>query len=614
MKERWKIIERLLSEEYHIEVQASYEGWGAGYDPKFLPLTEMWAKGEMEEVPEPVKRPYGVVFYLQELSGKPEEEAIDTIRHEIEYLFSTDLYLWRLGQREFYKFGFTPTSFLVLYSVLESIKTDEGLIKKHPNSQNAIKKRYKAILKDLKTYYPHHLFALSFLENWLGEGQYQKEAQRFLQEYLTSKCKDAYDLIMEDLFGKYMAQIEKAQEINFIDLLLEEARGKVRKDAHKGRIMTDLLKKLPEHLQELIRQNKEKSAVDIPEVERREILKSLRAVPDWMKDYLRQMSYIDMIERDVGFIRHFLPKTLEVDIEHRGFLSFILKGWQEQSTSSSESGFGKSTREKTQEDKLYEKAYGLGKEDFMAYRRRLSEILPHVEALKRKLVKLMPQEEENWSGKHFFGRRIDNKSLSVEAPLGRGRIYMRRQQPIRKELSFKLLIDISSSMKREDKMGNAIKALILFSEVIESLRMPFSIDVFSDRVFRLKEFSEDYRSVKWKIVELFHMLGGGTNLEKALLYSYEDVQSFCLKRGIKGCIVVFSDGEPTRGLRGQELKNLIRQIKARIPIIGIGVGIERNYSEYYFEGSAIRIKNLSDLPKAFTRIIENQARRLLAFQ
>ncbi len=614
MKERWKVIERLLSEEYQIEVQASYEGWGAGYDPKFLPLTEMWAKGEMEEVPEPVKRPAGVVFYLQELSGKPEEEAINTIRHEIEYLFSTDLYFWRLGQREFFKFGFTPTSFLVLYAPLESLRTDERLTKSHPDSQNTIKKRYRAILQDLKTYYPHHLFVLSIIEGWLGEGSQQKDIQKFLQEYLGSKSRDAYDIIMEDIFGKYMAQIEKAQDINFLDLLLEEARGKTRRDAHRGRIMTDLLKKLPEHLQDLIMQYREKSAVDIPEADRKEILKSLKAVPDWMKDYLKQMSYIDMIERDVEFIRHFLPKTLEVDIEHRGFLSFIIKGWEEQSASSSESGFGRSKREKTQEDSLYEKAYGLNKQEFMVYRRMLSGILPHVEALKRKLLRLMPQEEEGWTGKHFYGRRIDTKSLSVEAPLGRGRIYMRRHEPVRKELSFKLLIDISSSMKREDKIQNAIRALILFSEVIDALRMPFSIDVFSDRVFRLKEFSEDYQKVKWKIVELFNLLGGGTNLEKALVYSYEDIQSFCMKRNTRGCIVVFSDGEPTRGLRGQDLKSLIAQIKARIPTIGIGVGTERNYTEYYFEGSAIRIKSLGDLPMAFTRIIENQARRLLAFQ
>ncbi|MCS6875928.1 MAG: VWA domain-containing protein, partial [Aquificaceae bacterium] len=83
---------------------------------------------------------------------------------------------------------------------------------------------------------------------------------------------------------------------------------------------------------------------------------------------------------------------------------------------------------------------------------------------------------------------------------------------------------------------------------------------------------------------------------------------------IKGCMVVFSDGEPTKGIRGQELKSLIQRIKAMIPTIGIGVGKEKNYIDYYFDKTGIKIKDVSDLTLSFTRIIENQARRLLSFQ
>ena len=61
---------------------------------------------------------------------------------------------------------------------------------------------------------------------------------------------------------------------------------------------------------------------------------------------------------------------------------------------------------------------------------------------------------------------------------------------------------------------------------------------------------------EFKYLELFNMLGGGTNFEKALLYAHEDILVFCAKNHMKGCMLVFSDGEPTRGLRGQELKSL----------------------------------------------------------
>ncbi|MCS7261973.1 MAG: VWA domain-containing protein [Aquificaceae bacterium] len=612
MKEKWKVIERLLSEEYQIEVQGSYEGWGAGYDPKFLPLTEMWVRGELEEVPEPAKRPVGVVFHLQELSKKSEEETINAIRHQIEYLFSTDLFLWKLGQREFYKFGYAPTSFLVLYALLESVKVDYKLAQKYPHSQPYLRRSSEELLSKINTYYPHHLFALSFLKSWLGKETIDRETERLFYEYLGAKNRDAYDILMEDLLGKYMAYVEKAQEINYVDLLLEEARGKVRKDSHKGRIMTDLLKRLPPHLQELLLQHKEKTAVDIHEADRREILRSLKSVPDWMKDYLKQMSYINMVERDVEFLVHFLPKTLEADIEHRGFLTFLVKGWEEQSGSSGRTG--RSSAETSQEDRLYQKAYGLSKEEFKTYHRHLANVLPYVAVLQRKLRRLMPEEEEGWSGGHLRGKKIESKSLAVEVAIGRGKLYMRREESVRKELAFKLLIDVSTSMKREDKIKKALEALILFSEVIENLRMPFSIDVFSDRVFRLKEFSEDYGAVRGKIVSLYDLLGGGTNLEKGLLYAFEDLQTFCLKNRMKGCMVVFSDGEPTRGLRGQELKNLIQRIKLLFPTVGIGVGVERNYADYYFETTGVKIKDVSELAGALAKIVENQAKRLLAFQ
>jgi len=614
VKERWKIVESLLRDEYGIEVQGSYEGWGAGYDPISLPLTEMWAKGEVDDIPLSAKRPLGVVFYINELSKRKEDYAINAIRHEIEYLFNTDLYLWKLGQREFFKFGFPPTSFLVLYSVLESLKVDEKIVQKHPSSLQPLIDRYRDVLRNVEVSYPHHRFSLSFLRKWLGEERLQKDLERFLYEYVGAENKDAYDILIEDLLGKYISYIEKAQELNYIDLLLDEARGRVRQDAHRGRIMTDLLKKLPQHMQEIIVCHKEKDSSQMDEGYRKEVLKSLRSLPDWMKDYLKQMSYIDMVEKDVEFIRHFLPKTLEVEIEHKGFLSFLVKGWEEMGESFLSPNISRGGEELSEEDKLYGRAYGMDKREFSVYRSMLRDIGPYLESMKRKLQKIMPLEDEGWVGGYFYGRRIDNKAVNLEIPMERGRMYKRRHVPIKKELAFKLLIDISSSMKREDKIKNAIMALLLFCEIIHSMRMPFSIDVFSEKTYRLKDFDEEYNSIRWRIVELFKLVGGATNLEKAILYSYEDTELFCRKNHIRGCLLVFSDGEPTRGLKGEELKEMIRQIKGRMELIGIGLGRERNYIDYYFEGTGIKIGHISELPSAFARLIQNQVKRLVAFQ
>jgi hypothetical protein len=150
MKDKWKAIANLLEKETGIMVEPSYEGWGAGYDPVYVPLLEMWARGELEEIPPIAKVPKGVVFNALELSKRSEDYAINSVRHEIYYLLHTDLFLWRLGQREVFKFGYPPTVFLVLYSLLESLRVDEEILRSHPSSERGTKAKVGGGLKEPK--------------------------------------------------------------------------------------------------------------------------------------------------------------------------------------------------------------------------------------------------------------------------------------------------------------------------------------------------------------------------------------------------------------------------------------------------------------------------------
>jgi hypothetical protein len=615
MREKWKAIGSLLESEFDLVVQGSYEGWGAGYDPKFLPLLEMWARGEIDEVPPHVKKPEGVVFSITDFVRKSEDYTINTIRHEISYLLNAELSLWRLGQREFFRFGYQPTAFLVLYSVLESVKTDERILKEHPESIHVLRRRYQEILSELKGFYPYHEFALGFLKLWLSKHEEIDQTVRkqvisledFLKEYITVNSVQAYSMLMEMAFGKYRVLIEESAELNYIDMLIDEANGK-KKEGHKGRIMTDILKKLPEEYQKLI--SSFPTAKDIPQDIRKDILKKLRSFPEWMRDYIKQMSYISLLEKDLEFLGHFLPKTLQTEVEHRGFVSFILKGWED--SPSQGPGFSKKDTQESEKDKKYRKEYGLNQEEFKKYQNIMRSITPFVESMKRKFSMLIPQTEEGWYWGYLHGRRVDYRKIHTEIPTGRGRIYQRRIIPEKKQLAFKLLLDISSSMKKEDKIESAIRSLLLFSETLHDMNMPFSIIAFNDRVLSIKSFEEDYKTSRAKIIELKNMLGGGTNIEKALLVSSEDLEVFCKKHRMKGVMIVFSDGEPTKGLKGNALKDLIRQIKGRFPLVGVGVGELRNFVEEYFEKTGIRVREVSMLPSAFLFVMENQFRRLLS--
>lgn len=622
MKERWRILANVLEDEFDIEVQPSYEGWGAGWDPKYLPLLEMWARGEVEEVPPGVMRPKGVVFNVVDFLRRTDDYALNSIRHEISYLLSTHFPHWRLGQREVFRAGYVPTSFLVLFSVLETLKADERITEEIPSAIFGLKGRLREILFSLNPIYPHHQLALSLIYRWLDEEvpysqevkHYTDSMERSFYEYIREKDhQTAYDILMEELWTKFRVLVDEAREMNYVDLLLEEARGKRREDAHRGRIMTDVLKKLPEGLREVIYELKDKSSADIPEVERKEILKALSSLPDWMRDYIKQMSYLDMLEKDVAFLWNFLPKTLEVDIEHRGFLSFLFKGWEEEGGASNSLKKQELQEEELSEtDRKFKKEHGLTEEEFRRYRAMMRSVLPYVEHFRRKFDNLLPQEEEKWGGSYLKGKRLNFKRIPTEVPIRRGKIYTRREIPERKELAFELLIDVSASMKKEEKILNAVRSLLLVSEVLDRLGMPFSIKVFNENVYELKGYEEDYRSAKSKIMELPAQVGGGTDLGKAVSIGLESLEIFVKKSHRKGILILFTDGEPTRGLRGENLKSFILQMKQKFPIVGVGVGEATRMVKEYFDRTGISVEDISKLPSAFSFVVENQLKRLLS--
>jgi uncharacterized protein YegL len=313
------------------------------------------------------------------------------------------------------------------------------------------------------------------------------------------------------------------------------------------------------------------------------------------------------------FLQNFLPKTLEVDIEHRGFLTFLFKGWEEEGASAN------SLRRKEIEeqdlsdtDRRYRKEHGLTEEEFKKYRLLMRSILPYVEHFKRKFDSLLPEEEEGWSGSYMSGKRLNFRKLPTEVPIRRGRIYTRREIPEKKELAFELLIDISTSMKKEEKILNAVRSLLLVSEVLDRLKMPFSIKVFNDNVYELKGFEEDYLSAKARIMELLSGAGGGTDLGKAISIGLESLEIFTKRTHRKGILILFTDGEPTRGLRGQDLKSFIYQMKQKLPIVGVGVGEATELVREYFERTGISVEDVSRLPSAFSFIVENQLKRLLS--
>ncbi len=608
MRDRWRAVASLLSREFALEVHPSHI-WGAGYDPGHTTLLESWARGELEDLPEEMRRPKGVLFDPKDLFGEGESFAVSAVRHEICYLLWTHFPVWYSGQREVLRAGYPPTAFVLLLSVLESLRVDEQLVGLHPSSADSLRERYRRILSSLRAEYPHQRAALSLIRRWLGEERPQESLpEKLLQEYLRERDPQrSYDILMEDIWARFRVLVDRSVELNRIDLLLEEAKGGRRKGGGGGRIMTDLLRRLPQRVQRSLAEHKERSAVDLPQGLRKEVLRALSSLPDWMRGYMDQMSFMDMVERDLGLLRSFLPRCLGVDVEHRELLSFVFREWK----GAGVVGGGRAV--KTSVDRGYVREFGLTEEEFRTYRVVLRDVLPHVDHLRRMFSALLPEEEERWSGGYPRGRRMDLRRLSRELSTGGGRVYMRRDQPVRRELAFGLLVDLSSSMRKREKLESAIRALVLVCEALDRLGMPFSVGFFNDRVETLKGFQDDYRSLRAALLRLGEFARGGTDLGKAVAEGVESIELFTRRMGIRGVLVLFTDSVPTRGLKGSDLRDLVRRSKQRVAVVCVGVCSAAEKVREYFEDTAVSAEDLQELPRTLSSVLENQLRRLTSF-
>ncbi|MDQ7081899.1 MAG: hypothetical protein Q9N34_02055 [Aquificota bacterium] len=142
-------------------------------------------------------------------------------------------------------------------------------------------------------------------------------------------------------------------------------------------------------------------------------------------------------------------------------------------------------------------------------------------------------------------------------------------------------------MKKEEKITNAVRSLLLVSEVLDRLGMPFSIEVFNDNVYELKGFEEDYRLAKAKIMA-GRLLSGSwverTDTQGELSsIGLENLELYTKKMGKKGILIpLFTDGEPPRGLSGVKgSRSFILQMKQKFPIVGVGVGEATKMVEYF---------------------------------
>ncbi len=591
-------LDAILEREYDVEVKHSQEGWGCGYDPKYVSMVDMWAKGEIEDIPQIIRIPAGIVYNASEFLRASQEQAISDIGHEIRYILSTNLFNFRNGQREVFRAGYDPTSFVCLYSAFENIRLD-----KEKGFGAFERKRLNERLNRIKPKYPHHLYLIHIYRSFYQEQfdipadikKHAADTRRFFEEALNDP-QEAYNILMESVWPRYRQLVEFSQDIRFIELILKEL------DRHSGRITTDIVGKLTPQDVAFFESIKKANLIDKSIVEKTKAI--LKQIPDWMIAYAKQIVKMEMIEQDALFFREFLPKVLEAELEHRGFLSFIIKPWEESMASGSSSKSGRS------DSKNNEGGGGsLGKDQQKAYNEIRNSVVVVSEILKRNISRLFPKEDTIFEGKYYAGKHINNVALATEIASRSGRIFQRRVSGDEIPVFFSFLLDISSSMRKEDKLINAIKSLILISEVLSDLNLDFSISLFNEEYFILKDFKTPYRAVIGNILNISPQKS--TNLGLALEEERRHIDEFQKRTHKRGVFVLFSDGEPTKGMKKEELSAYVNLLKLEIPIVAISVGKAGESIKDIFGKNTLIVNSINSLPMAFGRIIQQQLTKFM---
>ena len=225
---------------------------------------------------------------------------------------------------------------------------------------------------------------------------------------------------------------------------------------------------------------------------------------------------------------------------------------------------------------------------------------------------LSPRRKNRVTDGHRSGHKINlNRAMMLESdPRLYDTIWQRRRKVLtKKSVCFSILLDLSGSMTQDEKISNALKGLVLISESLSQLDIPFTINGFNIERKEIKNFHETIHQ------RMIHAIGELEEITEENLINYDGkflriVADEILHRPeYDKFIVVISDGEPVgeHGDGGEELQEAIEYVQSlhNAPIlIGLGIGEGTDHVSKYYSNSHANIP-VDEITSKISQIIQN---------
>ena len=134
--------------------------------------------------------------------------------------------------------------------------------------------------------------------------------------------------------------------------------------------------------------------------------------------------------------------------------------------------------------------------DANIYEQYRNEVLPLIDKLETELRAIFNERKmSSWQGGYKTGKRIDVKKRLQEkakdVPAMESKAWEKRELPKEKDYAITLLVDLSGSMRRNKKIQETFKAVIVLAEVLNRLGIAVEILGFNDEIYEYQTFGQD---------------------------------------------------------------------------------------------------------------------------
>lgn len=243
------------------------------------------------------------------------------------------------------------------------------------------------------------------------------------------------------------------------------------------------------------------------------------------------------------------------------------------------------------------------------YEKYYTMLAPLTDEMAGELKNILDENAEmKYIGSFDSGRKLDmRRAMQSAAKYERTgeydeNIWLRRQDPSKREYDFVFVVDESGSMRESDKWDNLLKGMIMGAEALQELKINFAVVGFSDQPILHKEFKDKYDEVfrEQMLAQIQRSPGGGTNDSDGIESALDMLDK--MGKSDERIVIVISDGEG----KEQEVRDQIASAhRAGIKVIGVGIGAGMEYVKNVYP-DCVAVPRINDLPYELCDLIRQQ--------